>query len=165
MARIKTPIRSIHCSHIGCFDAQTFFMMMEQTPTWGCPICSKVLRTEDIAVDGYVLVSLVPHAREADSRPEATLTTSSRPAPPPSTPSRSSRTGLGVPQTTSTVPDNPSPSSPRAPAPPTSTRAKVAHRIKTSPSSSIQTTTTNVRLDARRSRSGPRRNRDRKSVV
>lgn len=51
-ARIKTPIRSVTCQHIGCFDADTFFMMNEQTPTWNCPICSKVLKVEDISVDG-----------------------------------------------------------------------------------------------------------------
>ncbi|KAL8276122.1 hypothetical protein RQP46_011471 [Phenoliferia psychrophenolica] len=52
-SRIKTPIRSLQCSHIGCFDAEVFFMMNEQTPAWACPICSKTLRVEDITVDGY----------------------------------------------------------------------------------------------------------------
>lgn len=52
-SRIKIPIRSVHCFHIGCFDAETFFMMNEQTPVWKCPICSMVLRVEDIRVDGY----------------------------------------------------------------------------------------------------------------
>ncbi|KAM0745925.1 hypothetical protein T439DRAFT_360878 [Meredithblackwellia eburnea MCA 4105] len=52
-ARVKTPIRSTVCNHIACFDAETFFMMNEVTPTWACPICSKVLKAEDMVVDGY----------------------------------------------------------------------------------------------------------------
>ncbi|KAI5478361.1 zinc finger, MIZ-type protein [Pseudohyphozyma bogoriensis] len=40
-------------THIGCFDAETWFMMMEQTPSWACPICSKTLQVDQIVVDGY----------------------------------------------------------------------------------------------------------------
>ncbi|GAA5956340.1 hypothetical protein JCM3765_005633 [Sporobolomyces pararoseus] len=52
-ARIGVPIRSRFCNHISCFDAETWFEMNEQTPTWGCPICSKTLKFEDMVVDGY----------------------------------------------------------------------------------------------------------------
>ncbi|GAA5910532.1 uncharacterized protein JCM6883_003203 [Sporobolomyces salmoneus] len=52
-ARIGIPIRSKSCNHISCFDAETWFEMNEQTPTWGCPICSKTLKFEDMVVDGY----------------------------------------------------------------------------------------------------------------
>lgn len=52
-ARIRTPIRSSLCSHISCFDAETWFMMMEQTPSWLCPICNRSVKVEDINVDGY----------------------------------------------------------------------------------------------------------------
>ncbi|GAA5876930.1 hypothetical protein JCM3774_000542 [Rhodotorula dairenensis] len=52
-ARIETPIRSVHCQHIACFDAVTWFEMNEQTPQWMCPICSKTLKVEDMLVDGY----------------------------------------------------------------------------------------------------------------
>ncbi|BGP12118.1 hypothetical protein JCM10213_004683 [Rhodosporidiobolus nylandii] len=51
--RINIPIRSVHCGHIACFDAETWFEMNEQTPTWGCPICSKQLKVDDMIVDGY----------------------------------------------------------------------------------------------------------------
>lgn len=51
-SRIGTPIRSRLCNHISCFDAETWFEMNEQTPTWGCPICSKTLKFEDMVVDG-----------------------------------------------------------------------------------------------------------------
>lgn len=54
LARIKVPIRSISCNHVSCFDASTFLMINEQTPSWKCPICSNVLRYEDLAVDGSV---------------------------------------------------------------------------------------------------------------
>ncbi|GAA5979879.1 hypothetical protein JCM11641_007574 [Rhodosporidiobolus odoratus] len=51
--RIETPIRSVHCGHIACFDAMTWFEVNEQTPQWQCPICSKTLKVEDMIVDGY----------------------------------------------------------------------------------------------------------------
>nr|CAG8436149.1 10610_t:CDS:2 [Entrophospora candida] len=52
--RISTPCRSIHCNHIQCFDANLFFKMNEQLPTWKCPVCNKLLSSwEDIVVDGY----------------------------------------------------------------------------------------------------------------
>lgn len=92
--------------------------------------------------------------RELTRAATDTLTTSSRPAPPPSTPSRSNPTGPGVPRTTGTARGNPSRSSPLAPVPPTSTRAKAAPRTWTSPSLSIQTTT-NLSPSARPSRSVP----------
>lgn len=51
-ARIEIPIRSVHCQHIACFDAVTWFEMNEQTPQWMCPICNKSLKVEDMLVDG-----------------------------------------------------------------------------------------------------------------
>ncbi|KAL0951264.1 hypothetical protein HGRIS_007978 [Hohenbuehelia grisea] len=51
--RINTPCRSTNCVHPSCFDATTWFTMMEQTTTWLCPICEKVLNTEDLIIDGY----------------------------------------------------------------------------------------------------------------
>ncbi|KWU42583.1 zf-MIZ-domain-containing protein, partial [Rhodotorula sp. JG-1b] len=53
-ARIETPIRSLHCQHIACFDAVTWFEINEQTPQWMCPICNKPLKVEDMVVDGYL---------------------------------------------------------------------------------------------------------------
>ncbi|KDQ63528.1 hypothetical protein JAAARDRAFT_29547 [Jaapia argillacea MUCL 33604] len=51
--RISTPCRSDLCVHIQCFDATSFFSVMEQTTTWQCPVCEKVLNTDDLIVDGY----------------------------------------------------------------------------------------------------------------
>ncbi|ORY59876.1 PINIT domain-domain-containing protein [Leucosporidium creatinivorum] len=55
LARIKTPIRSNVCTHVSCFDAEVWFMINEQTPTWNCPICSKVLRVDDLVHDNFFL--------------------------------------------------------------------------------------------------------------
>ncbi|MBW0479376.1 hypothetical protein O181_019091 [Austropuccinia psidii MF-1] len=52
-SRIKTPIRSSKCNHLQCFDAEMFYMMMEQTPTWLCPVCNTKIKSLDIAIDEY----------------------------------------------------------------------------------------------------------------
>lgn len=51
--RIATPCRSSLCVHPQCFDAASWFSVMEQTTTWLCPVCEKVLKSEDLIVDGY----------------------------------------------------------------------------------------------------------------
>ncbi|KAI0082296.1 hypothetical protein K474DRAFT_1703299 [Panus rudis PR-1116 ss-1] len=51
--RITTPCRSWHCVHPQCFDAFSFFSVMEQTTTWMCPVCERVLNVDDLIIDGY----------------------------------------------------------------------------------------------------------------
>ncbi|KAH9898315.1 PINIT domain-containing protein [Cubamyces lactineus] len=51
--RITTPCRSSTCVHPQCFDAMSWFSVMEQTTTWMCPVCEKVLNVEDLIIDGY----------------------------------------------------------------------------------------------------------------
>ncbi|KAF8736533.1 hypothetical protein AX14_014369 [Amanita brunnescens Koide BX004] len=51
--RIATPARSSKCVHSQCFDATSWFSVMEQTTTWLCPVCEKVLDCKDLIVDGY----------------------------------------------------------------------------------------------------------------
>ncbi|KAI0778270.1 PINIT domain-containing protein [Trametes elegans] len=51
--RIVTPCRSAACVHPQCFDAMSWFSVMEQTTTWMCPVCEKVLNVEDLIIDGY----------------------------------------------------------------------------------------------------------------
>ncbi|OLL27009.1 E3 SUMO-protein ligase pli1 [Neolecta irregularis DAH-3] len=54
-SRIVTPCRSSHCQHIQCFDAASFLMLNEMTPTWQCPVCNRsIAGLQDIVVDGYV---------------------------------------------------------------------------------------------------------------
>jgi E3 SUMO-protein ligase PIAS1 len=52
MVRVATPARSIQCVHPACFDATTWFMVMEGTTTWKCPICDAVLNPNELFVDG-----------------------------------------------------------------------------------------------------------------
>jgi E3 SUMO-protein ligase PIAS1 len=49
--RISIPCRSTVCSHLQCFDAECFLQLQEQAPTWTCPICSKTVSYESLAVD------------------------------------------------------------------------------------------------------------------
>jgi len=51
--RIAAPTRSSKCVHSQCFDATSWFSVMEQTTTWLCPVCEKVLDCKDLIVDGY----------------------------------------------------------------------------------------------------------------
>ncbi|EPT03854.1 hypothetical protein FOMPIDRAFT_1046334 [Fomitopsis schrenkii] len=51
--RISTPCRSSHCVHSQCFDAFSWYSVMEQTTTWMCPVCENVLNVDDLIVDGY----------------------------------------------------------------------------------------------------------------
>ena len=46
------PIRSVHCPHLQCFDATIYLGMMEQTPTWLCPVCNKSINPDDLVLDG-----------------------------------------------------------------------------------------------------------------
>jgi E3 SUMO-protein ligase PIAS1 len=52
MLRVGTPARSNKCVHPSCFDARTWFELMEATTTWQCPICEKVLDPNELFVDG-----------------------------------------------------------------------------------------------------------------
>ncbi|KAH9837202.1 PINIT domain-containing protein [Rhodofomes roseus] len=51
--RIATPCRSTKCVHSQCFDAFSWYSVMEQTTTWLCPVCEKALNMDDLIVDGY----------------------------------------------------------------------------------------------------------------
>ncbi|KAG9314317.1 putative E3 SUMO-protein ligase [Chiua virens] len=51
--RVQTPCRSTLCVHPQCFDATSWFSVMEQTTTWLCPVCEKTLNPDDLVIDGY----------------------------------------------------------------------------------------------------------------
>ncbi|KAJ6452023.1 PINIT domain-containing protein [Mycena vitilis] len=51
--RIQTPCRSSKCSHSQCFDATSWYSMMQQTTTWLCPVCENVLDWRELIIDGY----------------------------------------------------------------------------------------------------------------
>ncbi|KAF9270117.1 hypothetical protein L218DRAFT_1071605 [Marasmius fiardii PR-910] len=50
--RVNTPCRSEKCTHRQCFDATSWFSVMEQTTTYLCPICEHVLDWKELIVDG-----------------------------------------------------------------------------------------------------------------
>jgi E3 SUMO-protein ligase PIAS1 len=49
--RIATPARSQTCMHAQCFDASSWYMTMEQTTTYLCPVCDKTLVPEELIMD------------------------------------------------------------------------------------------------------------------
>ncbi|KAJ7125633.1 PINIT domain-containing protein [Mycena crocata] len=51
--RVNTPCRSRKCTHSQCFDATSWFSVMEQTTTWLCPVCERTLDSKDLVIDGY----------------------------------------------------------------------------------------------------------------
>ncbi|KAF7318682.1 hypothetical protein HMN09_00379900 [Mycena chlorophos] len=53
-ARMSLPTRSSKCTHSQCFDAASWYSMMEQTTTWMCPICETKLDWRDLVIDGLV---------------------------------------------------------------------------------------------------------------
>jgi E3 SUMO-protein ligase PIAS1 len=63
--RITVPCRSTVCTHNQCFDAESFLQLQEQAPTWTCPICSKTISYEALAVDQYV-EEILGKVRNAD---------------------------------------------------------------------------------------------------
>lgn len=65
--RITTPCRGIGCSHMQCFDAGYYLQLQEQAPTWTCPICSKAVPWDQLALDQYVndILNLTPKSVES----------------------------------------------------------------------------------------------------
>ncbi|KAI0440468.1 hypothetical protein F4803DRAFT_553039 [Xylaria telfairii] len=51
--RIRTPVRSVVCNHISCFDGSSYLQLQEQGPQWLCPICNQSATFENLAVDEY----------------------------------------------------------------------------------------------------------------
>ncbi|KAK0563067.1 E3 SUMO-protein ligase pli1 [Tilletia horrida] len=65
--RIKVPSRSKRCTHRQCFDADTFFQLNEQTPSWNCPVCNNPLNPDDLILDQYVETILNQVPEDQDS--------------------------------------------------------------------------------------------------
>ncbi|CAI4211446.1 unnamed protein product [Parascedosporium putredinis] len=53
--RLDLPVRGLGCSHMQCFDATSYLQLQEQGPQWICPICSRSVTFDQLAVDEYVL--------------------------------------------------------------------------------------------------------------
>ncbi|CAG8564983.1 10587_t:CDS:10, partial [Paraglomus brasilianum] len=82
--RMKLPCKSVHCTHIECFDCEIFLKMNEQTPTWTCPVCNKSIASlEEIVVDGYFkhILQSVPEEQETVTIEPDGLWSIGRPSP------------------------------------------------------------------------------------
>ena len=53
-ARIKHPVKSYQCDHVQCFDGLSFLMMQEHIPAWQCPVCSKTVNENLLAVSDFL---------------------------------------------------------------------------------------------------------------
>lgn len=82
--RISIPCRSTICTHNQCFDAESFLQLQEQAPTWICPICSKTVHFNGLAVDQYVeeILAKVRNADQVTISPTGEWSTQKDPSPP-----------------------------------------------------------------------------------
>ncbi|XP_050399994.2 E3 SUMO-protein ligase PIAS2 [Patella vulgata] len=53
--RLQIPCRASTCTHLQCYDANTFLMMNEKKSTWICPVCDKAASFDKLIIDGYFL--------------------------------------------------------------------------------------------------------------
>lgn len=51
---MKVPVKSTKCLHIECFDAFWYLQSQRQVANGRCPICSKFIKTEDLAVSEFI---------------------------------------------------------------------------------------------------------------
>ncbi|UPX12220.1 E3 SUMO-protein ligase pli1 [Ascochyta rabiei] len=82
--RISIPCRSTVCTHNQCFDAESFLQLQEQAPTWICPICSKTVHFNGLAVDQYVeeILAKVKNADQVTISPTGEWSTEKAASPP-----------------------------------------------------------------------------------
>lgn len=82
--RINIPCRSTVCTHNQCFDAESFLQLQEQAPTWICPICSKTVHFNGLAVDQYVeeILAKVKSADQVTISPTGEWSTEKAVSPP-----------------------------------------------------------------------------------
>jgi E3 SUMO-protein ligase PIAS1 len=82
--RISIPCRSTVCTHNQCFDAESFLQLQEQAPTWICPICSKTVHFNGLAVDQYVeeILSKVKNVDQVTISPTGEWSTKKEATPP-----------------------------------------------------------------------------------
>lgn len=111
--RVQTPCRSSKCVHPQCFDATSWYSMMEQTTTWLCPVCERILDCNDLIIDGYfddilkqtpdsvedVMVEADGEWHTTDNHFGSSNWTASHPVPVPKPPPPSSRKPLSMTRT------------------------------------------------------------------
>lgn len=62
MERVQEPVRGEHCQHLQCFSLNAYLTsnrkMSAFNNRWVCPLCSLILRPNDLRVDAYVGAAL-----------------------------------------------------------------------------------------------------------
>lgn len=52
---IKTPIRSVYCDHMQCFDLYNFLEVQRLSNSWRCPVCNIKIKLEELRKSMYVI--------------------------------------------------------------------------------------------------------------
>lgn len=70
MDRIKDPVRGIQCQHLQCFSLDAYLQSNRQMRAfnnrWRCPVCTLILRPDDLTLDPYVDEVLASTAADVD---------------------------------------------------------------------------------------------------
>lgn len=53
LLKIKHPVKSVTCKHLGCLDRDNWLGMVLKTNDYRCPICTNPLRLDDMYVDTF----------------------------------------------------------------------------------------------------------------
>merc|ERR1740117_1017845 len=70
MERVQEPVRGEHCQHLQCFSLSAYLMsnrkMRAFNNRWVCPLCSLILRPNDLRLDAYVAGVLARTSEETE---------------------------------------------------------------------------------------------------
>ncbi|KAI0554229.1 hypothetical protein F4679DRAFT_570615 [Xylaria curta] len=109
--RIRTPVRSVLCNHISCFDGSSYLQLQEQGPQWLCPICNQSAPFENLAIDEYakdILEKTEDSVEQVTIEPNGQWATQPTETAPRKTRSSNVNTSIDVDDDVSIVTDNPS---------------------------------------------------------
>lgn len=51
---VKIPVRGRACTHLQCFDLESYLEWNQTTPAWRCPLCQGRARWDDLVVDPFM---------------------------------------------------------------------------------------------------------------
>ncbi|KAI8949982.1 PINIT domain-containing protein [Xylaria longipes] len=109
--KIRTPVRSVLCNHISCFDGSSYLQLQEQGPQWLCPICNKSAPFDNLAVDEYakdILERTGLFVEQVTIEPNGQWATQPTEAAPRKSRSSNANASIDVDDDISIVTDNPS---------------------------------------------------------
>jgi len=52
--RMQTPVRSVHCYHLQCFDLRNYLILSASNPRWKCPVCGISALHSELRIDELV---------------------------------------------------------------------------------------------------------------